>query len=334
MRTFIVATTAAAALCLPVHGGPFDASRVAADAQWLVHLDVQAFKRSTIGEILLEGGDRFDFDLDELDEIKRELGIDPRQDVMSITAYGVSDDFEDGGVIIAVTNEKADEALARLTTHEDDIRTIELDGNTVHVLFDGNDRHYIHVRDADRGRRRLVVVSSDKRAMANALEVIDDRAASLSMGRSSFMGSGPGDDSILFAAAGDVGAFHDIEPASMILKLSDGFTVDIGEKDGDLVAAATVSATSDENAENISSVVEGIIALGLLASQHEPKMRPLKNLVRAIDISARGRRITVRFRYDTTRLIEHVEELDGNHHHRDYGRAHSHDHDDDDDDDD
>ena len=246
MRTFIVATTAAAALCLPVHGGPFDASRVAADAQWLVHLDVQAFKRSTIGEILLEGGDRFDFDLDELDEIKRELGIDPRQDVMSITAYGVSDDFEDDGVIIAVTNEKADEALARLTTHKDvDVRTIELDGNTVHVLFDGNDRHYIHVRDADRGRRRLVVVSSDKRAMSNALEVIDDRAASLSTGRSSLVETGPGDDSILFVAAGDVGAFDDLEPASMILKLSDGFTVDIGEADGDLVAEATVDCPQE-----------------------------------------------------------------------------------------
>ncbi|MHC4415654.1 MAG: hypothetical protein ACYS0G_10250 [Planctomycetota bacterium] len=293
-----------------VPGGPLQKSWIDADAKWLGHVDVEALTGSTIGGLLLEQAEHLDVDLDDLDDFQNEIGMDPRTDVMSVTFYGATGDLESDGVLIAVTNARAEEALERLTHHDGiESRTIERDGYEVHVLTDGGDSFYLHLRAADRPDRRVAVLGSDEDVVLDALRVIDGRAASLPEGKSPILDGGPAKGSIVFIAAADVCELPEIEAASGILRLSDGVTVDIGETDGVLRADATVSAASAEVASDIAQVIKGLVALGHLAVDREPDLAPLTRFARALDVTTHDTKITVRFRYESQKLVDELETI-------------------------
>jgi hypothetical protein len=184
-------------------GRPLEPGWVAADAMWLIHLDVGAFKNSTIGRYVLEHPDQFE--LEDLDEFEQEVGLHPLTDFMSFTLYGFSDDPEADGVVVAVTTARADEALARLKAIEEiDSVEVNLEGYPVQVLSDQGERHYLHVRAADRRDQRIVVLAGSEDVLLRAIKVIDNRAPGLSAGRSSILDGGPDRGSIVFVACGDL----------------------------------------------------------------------------------------------------------------------------------
>jgi hypothetical protein len=281
-------------------GRPLEPGWVAAEALWLVHVDVGALKNSTLGRYVLEHPDQFD--LDDLQEFDREIGLDPLTDFMSFTLYGFSDDPETDGVIVAVTSARADEALARIKAMDEiDSAEVVREGYPVHVLSDGGETHYLHLRPADRRDQRIVVLAGTEDALLGAVRVIDGRAAGLTPGKSTVLPHAPNDGSVAFVACGG-GDLLGIEPASEILRLSDGVTIDVGEVQGRVYGEATVSANSQENAGNITDVVEGMLALGRLIAAEEPEARPLADLAGAVKVTTEGRRINVRISFDSEQL--------------------------------
>ena len=139
----------------PAYAGPLKISWVGSDAKWIIHVDIEGFTGSTIGSGLLEGADDLGIDLGDLDDLKNESGLDPRTDLMSVTAYG-SEDIEEKAVVIAITNAAADQALAKLTANDDiQSEVIKVEGFDVHHFSDGGERHYVHLRTADRAARRI-----------------------------------------------------------------------------------------------------------------------------------------------------------------------------------
>ena len=304
MFTATLATTIIS--CGVATAGPLNKDWVAADAQWVIHVDVAAVLASTVGRFLLEHGEKFDLDLDDLDEFKRETGLDPRTDLMSVTLYGAGNEPGEDAVIVAVTNDRVDEAIeALLDNDEVPIRKRKLDGRTVYVIGGGDDRHYLAIENVGRNRR-VVVLTDDRCILIDALEVIGNDAPSLSMGKSKIPGDDPQDGSLVFLAVGDIDAFGDDGPASQILRMSDGFTADIAEVDGVLMARATVFADSEEVAENIKDVIQGLVALGRIVAAQQRDLRPIAELADSLSIRTNGSRITLTIRYDAGELMEHV----------------------------
>ncbi len=310
MKCLITATLATIIVTAPVATArPLNKDWVAADAQWVIHVDVAALLDSTVGRFLLEHAEQFDLDLDDLDEFKLETGLDPRTDLKSVTLYGTGDEPGEDGVIVAVTNNRVDEAIEALLDNDDvPIREREMDGKTVYVIGGKNDRHYLAIERAGRNRR-IVVLSDDRHILSNALKVIGNDAPSLSMGKSQIPGDDPQEGSLVFVAVGDIEAFGDDDPASQILRMSDGFTADIGEIDGVLLARATVSADSPEVAEDITQVIQGLVALGRIMAAGQPELGPIREIADSLSIRTRGSRITLKIRYDAGEMLEHVATL-------------------------
>ena len=322
---------AAAALCHPAAAGRLNHDWVAADVKWLVHVDVEAFTASTFGSTLLASAEQLDIDLDDLDEIERELGLDLRTDLMSITAYGTTGDFEEDAVIIAALNAKADRAMARFKAHEEiDVREIRIDGHRVQVF----EKHYLHLRETDDPDRRILVICSDKHVLADALDVLDGDEPSLSRGRSPFVVSRPKRGSFVFVAARDLDDFPEIEPASEIVRLSEGFAVDLGEKENVVYGQVTISAESEETARLIAEAVTGMIALGRLLGSQEPELKPLLAIAQALEVKADGTQVNVRLQYDSQQLVEQLKAVAEPHAQFDDGDFDDDDDDGDDDDDD
>jgi hypothetical protein len=281
---------------------------VAADALWLIHVDVGGLKGSTIGQHILAHPD--EFDLSDLDEFEAEVGLSLVEDFMSVTLYGFSDDPETDGVIIAVTTARADEALARLRSNPE-VRIADLDrgGYSLHRLTADDEQFYLHLRPADRRDHRVLVMAHSEAALLDAARVIDGRAPGLHAGRSPILNGGPGPGSIVFLGCSG-GELLGQEPGSEILRLSDGVTIDLGEVDGASYAEGRIFASSAENAADIADVLHGILAMGRLIAAQEPEAKPLAQLADAVKVSIRDRKINVRVSFDSEELLWILGQLD------------------------
>ncbi len=287
----------------PAYAGPLKITWVGADAKWIIHVDIEGFTGSTIGSGLLESADDFGIDLGDFDDLKDEIGLDPRTDLMSVTAYGSKEIAEDA-VVIAVTNAEADGALARLTA-SDDIQSevIKLEGFDVHLISDGPKQHYIHLRTADRADRRIVVLSERESVMADALRVLEGRAPSQATARMPILAIKPKAGSIVFVAVNEIDLLPEIEPASEVLRLCERFTIDVGEADGTLNGSANLSAGSEQKANDIAAVVRGMLALARLLANGEPDLRPLQVISDALSVTPDGKRITISIQCDSQQLL-------------------------------
>ncbi len=287
----------------PAYAGPLKIDWVGADAKWIIHVDIEGFTGSTIGSGLLEGAEDLGIDLGDLDDLKEEIGLDPRTDLMSVTAYG-SKDFEEDAVVIAVTNAQADQALAKLTASDDvQSEVIKLAGFDVHLFTDGGERHYVHLRTADRADRRIVVLSEEEAVMADALRVLEGRAPSQATAKMPILAIKPKAGSIVFVAVNEIDLLPEIEPASEVLRLCERFTIDFGEADGTLNGSANLSAGSEEKANDIATVVQGMLALARLLANGDPDLGPLRLLSNALSVTPDGKRITISIQCDSQQLL-------------------------------
>ena len=287
----------------PALAGPLKIDWVGADAKWIIHVDVEGFTGSTIGSGLLENADDLGIDLGDLDHLKDEIGLDPRTDLMSVTAYGSKEIAEDA-VVIAVTNAQVDQALAKLTT-DDDIQSevIKLEGFDVHIFSDGGERHYVHLRTADRADRRIVVVTDQESVMADALRVLEGRAPSQATARMPILAIKPKAGSIVYVAVNEIDLLPEIQPASEVLRLCERFTIDLGEADGTLNGSANLSAGSEQKANDIATVVQGMLALARLLANGDPDLGPLRVISDALTVTPDGKRITISIQCDSQQLL-------------------------------
>ena len=89
--------------------------RVPANARFVLYFDAENFKRTSLWTIMQAHQDELEVDdeLDDLEEFKREFGIDPLKDVKSVLVYGTTGP-DDPSAIQIVVNETVDQAISAL----------------------------------------------------------------------------------------------------------------------------------------------------------------------------------------------------------------------------
>src|SRR3954469_13304252 len=81
--------------------GPLDKSKISADAKWLLHLDVEAFRRSALGDHVI--GHFLQPMIDGNEQVKKlNLSISV-QNISSLTAYGSAFEKNGQGVLMLTT---------------------------------------------------------------------------------------------------------------------------------------------------------------------------------------------------------------------------------------
>jgi hypothetical protein len=80
-------------------GTPLQPGHVAADAAWVVHLDVESLARSPLGDRLRQRASTPPLDL-PLDSLASSWGFDPRMDLTGLTAYGSRMDAGDAVCLV------------------------------------------------------------------------------------------------------------------------------------------------------------------------------------------------------------------------------------------
>lgn len=295
MRTALIS---AAALALPsgALAKPFDPRVVPPGAFWVVHVDVEATLASTLGRFALEqGGDHLQH---EFAKLKAELGIDPTRDIKGVTVYGVSE-HDDDGVAVITTTAAADRALAMAIArgeHESHI----IEGATLHRFDD--DAGFVVLPGAH-PEERIVIAGEDNERVAAALRHLKAPGQGIDLAKSAIT-RGPGENSFVFFHASKIAKGLDVEPLSVVMQRMEGVRVDVGERQGRIVAEVDVLSATNEDAQNISQMVQGLLAMARFAGGQDPQTAPFVDLLNGFTQTIDGRTISLRLSVDPARLIQ------------------------------
>ncbi len=293
---------------------PFDARVVGADAAWVLHVDVEAVLRSAPGRHILDNPGRFDIDEGDLEELKREMGVDVRKDVLGVTLYGTGE--EDNGVVVVQATAAVDNLVAKAREEVEDFTESNEDGR-VFSSWVAEDGVWWVVIGGGRGPApRTVLISKDRETIFAGLEVLFDLRAKLPADHA-LVRHRPQAGSLVYAAAWDAPAIEANDEVSHILEHARGGSIDIAEQGANFSLVANIIANDAESANNIVQMAQGLAAFVRMAAAGEPEAAPFVGLLQGVTINAEGETAHVRLNIPTAQVIQLLEHAAD--HHEDHG---------------
>lgn len=326
--TFLAAAfvgSASLLACAPANAGDYQPKRVSADAAWMAYINVEGLLKSNLGKFFTEHGEELGFEFGEgdMEEIKA-FGLDPMKDLRSVTVYGEGNPDEDMRMVALLeTSAAVDDAIKELTgaieaekakagddgdDEVNDISAIEIDGQKVHVFSDGDeDTFYVQVRKGPTSSDRLVIVSTNREWMTKGLGVLDGKKPSLEGADKPALSIKPNDGTLAFVVCNSL-EWIDVddgdEPASAILKGAKSIELYYGESGDDMFVNARLMTASKEDAQNLSDMVRGVIAMAKYAGSKEPELKPLIEPMRSLTLETEDFNIVLRLKHNTNDLIK------------------------------
>lgn len=256
--------------------GPLQLERIAAEARWVMHADLDALVATSVGDTLAR---------EALDpgfaraaaEAKERLGVDfDWRRVHSITMYGsrytgperlrgvmlIDTGLDVRGALEAALDRQAASGLSstpRLQRFED----------APLPLYSIREELYIAVPDG-----APVVIGKDRQNVMRATEVLAGTAASLASNPESGTFAAPR-SSFLFLAARGFSDTAAIPPKARLLRMADALEFTAGELAGRVDARLSMTARTEDAAGQMRQVVQGLTALGALSQPDNPDLQAL-----------------------------------------------------------
>lgn len=314
MKHLTTLTTALLSTASVAWAGAFNPDTVSVEARWVVHLDVEALSSSEFGACLIKG--LLNQEENPLSEMEAKIGINPLEDIYSLTAYGTgeppakgvsvevtSEEVTVGAVarpgenvvVVAVMSDAIDALIQKVAADEQRYEKISRAGYTIHSWADENsdERWYLYQQPTENDARRLVLASDNSDALFEGIRVLAGDAPSLAdVNRDERQHPQPG--SILFASVDDIGDLADHAAASEVLKRTKRLAVNLSETQGDVLLSISADTDSPEAATTIIQIIQGALAMATLAvDPNDDEGAAFRTLVQNLNFTAEGRRMSL-----------------------------------------
>ena len=276
MKT-VLALALGAAACWTAAAGPLQKARVAADARWVVHLDVEALLATQVGQMLTREALGPGLDAPSA-ALKKQFGFEfDWRRIRSVTLYG--SDFSGaeqlGGVMLLDTDMDVagglEAALAKLAAAgRSGARELQRLDDAPAPLYRMHDEVYVA---ADPGAP--VVVGKAREAAVKARKVLAGGAPNLNgaSGFGEFCQSGDG--FFFVAAAQGFSELAPFPPQAQVLRMADGLRLNLGEFANEVRASLTLNTRTAESAQQVQQIVQGLLALAMLTQHDQPEVQTL-----------------------------------------------------------
>jgi hypothetical protein len=241
---------------MAVSAAPLQRADVAASASWVVHLDVDGLRPTSIGQFIQGQLDQPEA-ANKLAAFQTIFGVDPRTQLHGLTLYGTGTN----GVLVVYADFDA-ERLATLAKGANDYESAKHNGHVIRSWIDDNQKkkHGGAGRTYGAIQGKRVIFGKEESMVAQALDVLDGSTPNLS-GSSNFSQLGAsGDTSILEGAARDI-QLPDMGPQAEILKKSRLVLLQLGQQQKKIQGTLTLEANDEETATKISAIGQGLLAL-------------------------------------------------------------------------
>jgi hypothetical protein len=250
-----------AGLCgvaLTCTAAPLKRTDLPADPTWVVHIDIDALKTTTIGEFITGELDKPEVK-DKLAAMQQMFSFDIQKQLHGVSLYSTSMKQEDG-VLIVYADIQPDN-LVTLVKGAEEYQGLEHKGHTIHSWIDKN-RHF----GPGNGNQRTfaaiqgsrLIFGQSKATVASALDVIDG-GPNLATSKN-FAQLGRGKSSFIQAAARKLD-LNGNDPGAQMFKMAKSLQLEVAEMDAKLIAVVALTANDEESANNITQMAQGLLAL-------------------------------------------------------------------------
>lgn len=287
----------------PAGAGELAPGELAPDANWVVHLDQEALRGSSIGRLVLAELEKQGL-AEKIDSFATIFDFHPINDIRDVTVYGVGQDQEKA-VVLADANFDRDKlvAVARMNPH---YHQIPYGSTTIHRWSqDDQDNTGENGEPAAKMMYgciydgRLVVLSAGLDAVKKAADTLNDADAGAPAELSERASTREGTFFQLIGTG--VGAMLGGEPKAAVLREAEALTLAAGDDQGKVFIDLSLESNSAEVAENMTKMLEGMVALAKLAGQEQPELVALAEQVR---ISSVNQTTQVRFEAEAQTVLD------------------------------
>ena len=278
----IVLLVVAVACCQAVQAAPLDSRQVCANARWLVHVDVDAMRESTLVEKAYLAGSQQWAELEAWLAIAcDQVAVDPRFDLYGITMFGTKLGKLEGVALIHA--KMRPEVMIARAKEETGYRSTPYGQREIHSWTDGQNC----VAGAFQAPSLLVVARTDKEVQ-HALDVLDGKAACLAGKSSAGVGAAPKGTMLQAWVQGL--ADTPLPVKSPAIKKSQALSLLVGENAGEVVASARLVMETGSIANKVLAVLEGVRAAAELQYEDDPR---IMEVVRKLKLSVSDKTVSV-----------------------------------------
>jgi len=275
MITWVAGALFCAHASLQAHAADF--KDFPAGTQWVLNLDLKSAQaspmlREVFGQIAPEKRQEAQ---NKLAAIKAMFGIDLLKDIEQLVIAG-NGTAEKGGVAYVYGTFD----VQRLSTILAGSKNFSSSQHGSHTVLGWNDDKQKYLSFAT---PRLALLSNSQTALTDALDVLAGTRAGLTPGSALASALERSGQELLTVHAIDVSSIVGIQPRAQALKQAQSLDLRVRSTGTDsLNAALSVTAASDETAQQIQQALLGIQAITLLRSAEAPESATLASLVRVI----------------------------------------------------
>lgn len=262
---------------------------VNAQAHWVVHVDCEAFRATSLGQMARSRMAALGID-EKLNDFALVFGFNPSKDLRDVTLYGQGTDQEKAVALIDGTFDA--EKLLALVGMNPQHEAIPYGSLTLHRWIRPETR-LSRWREALRehvGREalsrlvygtlydgHLITAGAGLPTVKQALDTLEGSGPDAT-GHFTTGGSVP-DGTFFRVAADDPAQMLERHPRAVVLRQAESLSLAVGENKGQVFIDLTLIGRSPEAAQAIVSIWQGIAALGKLAGQDRPLAAQLADSV-------------------------------------------------------
>lgn len=285
MRNLLIALIGSVVLIAnPVPGGPLIKNHISADTDWFVHVDHELFKDSRLEQFiraeLLEMGIE-----EKLDNFAKVVSFHPIDDVKDVTIYGRGSDREKAVVLMRGRFDK--KQLEAAVQKNPKYERIQYDGFIIHKFFDPNrsdiEGHNEHIIYGCLYRDDFIVMSAGIPAVKQAINVLKGSAppAANDIFEDVLLQN---KNAFFQVAAVNMPQMTGAQPNAVMLRQTDRLALVMGEYENSVFINVNLKAKSQEAAESIKKLLEGMVAYLSLAGNEQVEMARLAQRIRLTNV--------------------------------------------------
>lgn len=291
-----------------------DRSQVPDQAKWYFQFDAAAFRESALGKRIVAYVKDNDEAAEGLRKIEVLFGVNPLTDIQSVSAWGKSNEPDQGVMLIEVTGDI--EQLERMAQAADEYKADKYRDLPVHSYVDkenhGKKRNHVAVRRATAGKPTMLVASHNRDLMEQAVDRLMGEGRSIEAVDNGTLSGKPTAGSYFYMA----GAGMDPKgPGAEIWATVRSMKIEVGEVDrteggpAETRVEMAMEAKSAEQAEALEQMVRGIKAMVQLNAGKGGEAAEVAKLFQKLEIDRGGGRVSIQYRQDSAELFEGLVEM-------------------------
>jgi hypothetical protein len=286
--------------------GPLDKTVVDEGAKWVVHVDVEAVTASTFGDFIRNAENGLD---DAVAKAKLQFGLDPLNDVKSLTIYGLSPEDEDG-LVLVLTTPAADDLAQRLPQAGMTDFKMEVRDGVSFYSWSGQDQTW-HLAVLPREAERMLVLAGTSQSLADGISVVNGERASLVKVAEGPLAAAPRPGSLLFVAATGLESAKKFRAG--MLRQARTLMVDMGEvtegSQREMYGEVQLGTAGTQNAAQIQQMLQGMLAFGAMMMQQQGHDAEACRAMQDVKVTTEGGVVTITCRQKSTEVADQLRQF-------------------------